>query len=245
MTTVKADRGLAKAQSQQEEIFYGSPMAIVGLFVDVVRARFSGDAGASLPWQWKTDPLPGEDENNEPRTDDGGSPRTLYIESAYVDDPEARSFRPAIYIDKDETTMTKTVIGNRSGYIQHNGIETFWAVCLMPIQIRCVSDVRGESAQLGDFVWFHLLACKDLVRETYKIHELSPPVLGKTVPYTRDAGPKAWETAISFTAQVEFRWKTQPIAPLLESVKQVIRTRGDGDSTVGAIITATTPMSRK
>lgn len=239
MSRFEAENHLPKAAGQHADIFYGSPMALVGLFVEVVRARYRADSAEALPWRWKDDPTPDVDEDNQP-TVNGGVPRTLYIESAFVDDPEARNYRPAILVDKGDTRLTKPVLGNRSGYVRHDGTETFYAPAAIPIEIQCISEKRGESGQLGDFTWFHLAACQALIRAESGVHDISPPVLGKTEPFRRTEGNKeAWMTPISFDIIVEYRWKTRPIAPLLQSVVSRLRARGDGDVTEGAIVTAT------
>lgn len=239
MSDAKSENHLPKAEGQHADIFYGSPMAIVGMFVEVVRARFKADAAEALPWRWRDDPTPDVDENNVPHAN-GGVPRTLYIESAFVDDPEARNYRPAILVDKGDTQLTKPVLGNRSGYIRHDGTETFYAPARIPIEIQCISEKRGESSQLADFTWFHVAACQALIRQEFRVHDISPPVAGKTEPFRRNEGNKeAWMTPISFDVMVEYRWKTRPIAPVLQSVMHTLRVRGDGDPTTGAIVTAT------
>lgn len=252
MTNARSDYNhLAKAQGQHPDIFYGSPLAVVGLFVEVIRARFKGDNAIALPWYWDDDPTPDPNETGEPSTETSevtggpGMGRKIYVESAYTSNNEARNYRPAVLVDKDTTQLLKPVIGNRAAWLPKEGLEVYYAIAQIPIEVMCLSEERGESAQIADFVWFHLVACTNLIREEFGIHDISPPVIGKTTPFRRTEGNKdsSWNTPIEFNVMVEYRWKTQPIAPLLESVAINLRARGEGDAETGAIVTATTVLS--
>jgi len=221
---------IPKASHQLDEIRIGSPLAIVGLMLEVVRARFS-PPNLDTGYVWRADPTPAE---NEESTVD--SPRTLYIESAYTEDPEARDLKPAILIDKEDTALQKLVIGNRADIDRRTRRESFWAMAQIPIAISCVSGNRGESAQLADFVWMHIAASTNYIRSGFSIHEITPPVLGRTQVFRRSAGGiDAWNTPISFALQVEFLWVTEPIAPLLQQIRSSLELKGDGDATAGAI----------
>lgn len=230
MSKVESEIGFSKVEGAAPEIFYGSPLAIIGVFVEVIRARFRGFNNGT-PWLWKDDPRPGQDE-----TGDQGAPRTLYVESGLVDAPEARNFRPAVYVEKEESRYLKVVVGDRYGIDRRDRFEAFYAQTENPMTIQCVSTVRGESAVLGDHVWFHLMATKNLVRETFNIHEISNFTLGKTQPYRRSADvPDSWTTPVSFVCTLELRWFTRPNAPLLQEIYLNLQTAGNGNPVEGAV----------
>jgi hypothetical protein len=174
---------------QQADIAVGSPLAIVALFSEIVRERFR--PGNGLAWAWSENSTPGQAEEN---TED--EPRRIVIEPAFNENLEVRNFRPAIYIDKGETAAGKVALGNFVGQQLRTGLRGFYALGTSPIDIEVVSDSKGESAILADIVWFYILAGRDLIRSTFGIHEITPPILGKTVPFEGDKGQ--WSTHISF-----------------------------------------------
>lgn len=194
---------------QQADIAVGSPLAIVALFSEIIRERFRPENG--LAWVWNENSTPTASEAN---TED--APRRIVIEPAFNETLEVRNFRPAIYIDKGETAAGKVALGNFAGQQLKTGLRGFYALGTSPIDIEVVSDSKGESAILADIVWFYVLAGRDLIRSTFGIHEITPPILGKTVPFEGDKGQ--WSTHISFEIQFDLRWTTLPISPLLEDI---------------------------
>lgn len=241
MTTVKSELGFSKVDGQHGDVFYGSPLALVGVFVEVVRARFRGANATGLPWRWKDDPTPDEGEEN---TED--APRTLYIESQLNADPEARDMLPAVYVDKGDTRPLKLMVNNFAGVRLQDRTEGFYALTVVPITVMCLSNARAESANIADHVWFHLTACQRLIRSTFNIHEIGPIVLGQTQVYRRSEGKgDTWMTPVQFETQVAFRWITRPIAPLMQEIAMTLEARGQGDAHLGAVTTATHSARRK
>lgn len=198
-----------RVAGQQADIAIGSPLAIVALFTEIVRERFR--PGNGLAWAWNENSTPVATEAN---TED--APRRIVIEPAFNENTEVRNFRPAIYIDKGETSAGKVAIGNMAGKQLHTGLTGYYALGTAPMDIEVVSDVKGESSILGDIVWFYILAGRDLIRSTFGLHELTPPILGKTVPFEGDKGQ--WSTHITFEVQFDLRWTTLPISPLLTDI---------------------------
>jgi hypothetical protein len=230
MSRVESEDGFSKVKGQAQDIFYGSPLALIGVFVEVIRARFRG-LNNGTPWLWKDDPRPAPEE-----TGDQGAPRSLYVESGLTDDPEARQFRPAIYVEKEETRYEKVVVGDRYGIRREDRFEAYYALTETPMTVQCVSTNKGESAVIGDHTWFHLMATKNLVRETFNIHELSNFTIGKTQPYRRSPDvDNSWSTPISFTCRVEMRWFTRPNAPLLQEIYLNLQRIGNGNPVEGAL----------
>jgi hypothetical protein len=194
---------------QQADITVGSPLAIIALITEVVRERFR--PGSGLSWVWDENSTPQKTEEN---TED--QPRRIVIEPAFNENTEVRNFRPAIYVDKGETAAGKVALGNFVGQQLKTGLRAFYALGTAPIDIEVVSDAKGESAILGDIVWFYILAGREQIRDTFDLHEMTPPILGKTVPFEGDKGQ--WSTHISFEVQFNLRWTTLPISPLLKDI---------------------------
>ena len=194
---------------QQADIAVGSPLAILALFTEIVRERFR--LGNGLAWVWNENPTPEVGEQNTE-----GAPRRIVIEPSFNENTEVRNFRPGIYVDKGETAAGKIALGNMAGKQLKTGLTGYYALATTPMDIEVVSDAKGESAILGDIVWFYLLAGRDLIRSTFGIHEITPPILGKTVPFEGDKGQ--WSTHITFEIQFDLRWTTLPIGPLLHDI---------------------------
>lgn len=203
-----------RVAGQQADIAVGSPLAIVGMFTEIVRERFR--PGSGLSWVWNENSTPLKTEEN---TED--QPRRLIIEPAFSENTEVKNFRPAIYIDKGETAAGKVSIGNFVGQHLNTGLRAFYALGTAPIDIEVVSENKGESGLLADITWFYILAGRELIRSTFGIHELTPPILGRTVPFEGDK--EQWSTHITFEVQFDLRWTTLPIGPLLKEI--VIRFR--------------------
>lgn len=230
MSIVHGDGGVPRLRDQHADIKVGSPLALMGLFVEVIRARFRGD-NDDTSYVWRPDPVPDPSEDGTP-----DAPRSLYIEAGDGTDPEARDMRPAVFVNKEDTQLQQVVIGNRSDFDYRTRTERFYMQAIVPISIQCVSDNRGESAVLGDLVWFHLLSASNYIRSEFGINHIAAPVLGATRIFRRvEGGVDAWTTPVSLAVTIEFHWITKPIAPLLKEVSARLSAAGNGDAMAGAI----------
>lgn len=210
---------LPRIAGQQKDIAVGSPLAIVAVFAEIIRERFRADN--KLAWLWVDNPTPSPTEEN---TED--QPRKILIEPAFNETLEVRNFRPAIFVDKGETSAGKVAMGNMAGKVLKTGFTAYYALGTCPMDIEVISDQKGESATIGDLVWFYLVAGRDLIRSNFGFHELTPPILGKTLPF--DADKTAWSTHITFEVQFDLRWSTLPISPLLNQI--VIKYQQSGET---------------
>lgn len=204
---------------QQPDIAVGSPLALVALFTEIIRERFRPDN--DLAWAWADNPTPAADEQN---TED--APRKILIEPAFNENLEVRNYRPAIYVDKGDTAAGKVALGNFVGQKLQSGLKGFYALGTSPMDIEVVSGSKGESAILADIVWFYILAGREQIRATFGLHEMTPPILGKTMPFDGDKGQ--WSTHITFEIQYDLRWTTLPISPLLNDI--LLRFRDSGET---------------
>jgi len=191
-------------------IIDGSPLALIGVFVSILRERYAPGQGiVNYPWYADI------------------TKTKITIESAFADSDEHRNFKPAIFIDKEETIYGKVVIGDRAGRNMFTSQDFFWSLATVPILIDCVASRRGESASIGDVVQWTLHSASDIIQGVFGFHSMSPPRLGKTIPY--EADKKAWTSPITFQVQYNVRWATVPIAPLLQDIALHI-TAGAGTS---------------
>ncbi len=185
-----------------DRIAIGSPLAIQGIFLEILRARFIETSG--LMWVWRPDITLSD----------------IVIEAGYNEETESRNTVPALYINRLRSTPQKMVVGDRVGVRLKDHLEGYGAIEEVVLSIDCVSADEGASAILGDTVQFTLLAAQDVIQRTYGLHDFSHPILNQTLPYEKDK--TKWNTQVSFTIQFWIRWLQVPIAPLLQQVTQRI-----------------------
>lgn len=175
-------------------------MAIVGLFVEILRNRFKEGNGPS-DWTWT---------NNANTTN-------IFIEASFAEGNTKRDVKPAIFVDKDVTVYDKIVLGDRAGIVWKDMSDYQWTLSNVPVIIECVSNKRGESAILGDIVQWTLHSASDAIQAIYALHDMTPPRLGRTVPY--EADKEAWSSSVSFTVVHPVRWRTTPIRTMLQEMR--------------------------
>lgn len=204
----------APVADQQGSIRPGSKLAVLGVFVEIIRQRFSAHVvGEAFQWCWDPD-----------------IKRTkLAVESAFNEDKTHRNFRPAVYVDCDDQTMGRVVLGDRVGLNLKTGLEGFWNLQSVPILIECVAGKRAESAVLGDIVGVFLQASSDLVQAKFGFHDITPVTISRTQPAARDKDQ--WTTAVTCVVQYPQRWTNAPTGPLLNSVELAVRQSGADSAT--------------
>lgn len=211
--------GYPRMPEQQADVMPGSPVAVLALFTEIVRARFH--ASNELAWVWAANATP---EATEENTED--APRKVLIEPAFVENNEVRNFRPAIFIDKQETIIPKSIINNFAGQQLKSGLQGFYGLATIPMDIEVISDKKGECSLLADITWFYLLAGRQQIQATFGLQDMSNPVLGKTIP--QEADKRTWVTHITFTISIGFRWSTLPISPVLKEI--VLKFQASGET---------------
>lgn len=187
--------------SQPVTIRPGSPLAVLGVFVEVIRKRFLPEF--KLPWVWYSDIKKAGDQ-------------AIAIESAFNEDTTQRNFRAAIYVDRDELVMGRTVLGDVAARHIPSGKVAFWALGSVPILIECVAAKKAESAIIADLVSIYLHASSDLIQAAFGLHDMTPITMGRTQPALRDKNQ--FSTSLSFTVQYNLRWTNTPTAPLLQQI---------------------------
>ena len=209
---------LPRLQGEQGELYIGSPMAVIGLFLFALRERLRHTGTGDLPWVWTGD-LGGESEE----------PRKVLIDSVYNVKRGTRNYRPAIYVGRGGGLLQplKQKIGNKVGVQFKTGMQAYHTMANMPITIECESETAGESSALGELVWGFILSTRDLLRADFGLHEVSEPVMSDTLPETLDK--EIWTTTVQFTVSFDSRWGTTPIAPILRDMYAKFNQADDGD----------------
>ena len=192
----------------------GSRLAIVGVFVEIIRRRFARDrAGVDFPWPWDSD-------TNTSR---------IEIESAFNEENPAKNKRPAVYVDADDQVNSRTVIGDFVGRRNADGLTGFWHLETVPILIECLAAKRLESAVIGDIVSVFLLASNRLIQGKFGFHDMTPTTVGRTQSYQRDKN--AFVTPVTFTVQADVRYTNAPTGPLLEQLEFDVVASGAASAT--------------
>jgi hypothetical protein len=200
--------------SQVASIRPGSKLAVIGVFVEIIRRRFArGSAGPDFPWPWDRD-------TNTTR---------IEIESAFNEENSAKNKRPAVYVDADDQVNSRTVLGDFVGKRNTDGVTGFWHLETVPILIECVAAKRLESAIIGDMVSIFLLASNRLIQGKFGFHDMTPTTVGRTQPSQRDKG--AFVTPVTFTVQNDVRYTNAPTGPLLEELEFAIAASGASSAT--------------
>lgn len=215
------------AEGEGADVFPGSPLAVIGLWVMALRARFEYTAAAPLPWAWDDDLRPADNEDGEPLPD--GSPRKLQIESAYNTENSARNYRPAIFVGRGggPVRSDKVSVNNKVGEHIPTGLEAFHCYATMPVVFECESENSGESSTIAETAWGFVLTTRSIFRKDFGFHEITEPVLGDTVPSKKDK--EIWVTTVQFQVQFDMRWGVTPIAPRLRDMALELRGNAGGD----------------
>lgn len=194
---------------QVSSIRPGSRLAIVGVFVEIIRRRFARSAsGADFPWPWDSDPTTSK----------------IDIESSFNEEVTAKNRRPAIYVDADDQVNSRTVLGDFVGRRGLDGLTGFWHLETVPILIECLASKRLESASLGDLTGAFLLASNRLIQAKFGFHDMTPTTVSRTQPILRDKGGHV--TAVTFTVQANVRYTNTRTGPLLEQLETDIKASG-------------------
>lgn len=225
--TLNSDNKQGLLKEHHPDVFSYSELAIQGIFVEVIRERFRGVNLRDNSWYWEDDVTPRADEENTPN-----APRKLYIESQYLEFPDARNYRPAVLVDTNGQSGEKQVVNNFAGRRAQDQKEAFWLPTSTPVEILVVDDKRGSCSLLADTIWMHLLACRNHIRAEFGFQDMTEPQKSKVQPFRRDKD--LWEVLITFNTKAPVRWVSTPIAPMLKQIRLRLATIGDGDASYGA-----------
>ncbi len=207
---------MARLTNDSPDIFIGSPLAVIGLWVFALRQRFSADPAAPMPWVWDPDLQPAETEDGNPPPD--GSPRKIYITSSYNVESAVRNYRPAIYVGRGGGAMRaeKISLDNKVGIRFQDMLQAYHCHGTMPITFECESESLGESSTIAETAWAFVLSSRDVFRRDFGLHDITEPVLSDTVVHKTDK--ECWVTTVQFQVTHDVRWSVTPIAPKLRDI---------------------------
>ena len=231
MPIIKVDKGYRntaypRMETEGVDVFPGSSLAVIGLWVFFLRQRFQDKESQALPWIWNENLRPEDDEDGDVRPD--GSPRRIEIESMYNTEKLNRDYRPSVFIGRGGNPITpiKQVVDNKVGNKKQTGFNAYHIMINMPLVIEIQSENAGECSTLGDIVWSYVLTTRDICRHDFGFHEVTEPILSDTIPNKKDK--EIWETKVSFAVQLDQRWGVTPIAPKLREILMLIKGNKEG-----------------
>jgi len=196
------------ATNASPRVKLSTPLAIIGLFVEVLRIRFSKDSqmDPDLPWRWE------EWQDGTSRED------VIFIESGWNTNIEMRNVRPGIWVDRIQSIWTKASIGNQDQMPVDLRIplEQFHAFGETDLRLDCTSPNRGESMLIGGIVQDFVQMSRNLIAAWFGLRDISNVMLNQTVPFDKD--DKLWNSPVSFRVFYETRWASAPVSNLLRAV---------------------------
>jgi hypothetical protein len=218
---------LPRLKVENADVFPGSPIAVIGLWVFALRQRFADDPACPLPWVYgdQLRPEDATDGNTRPE----GVPRKLLIDSAYNSERAVRNYRPAIYVGRGGGALVprKDKLNNEVGRDFPTGLKAYHAMSSMNITMECESEASGESSAIAETTWGFVLSTRDIFRKDFGFHEISEPVMSDTLPEMRDK--TIWTTTVQFSVSFDMRWGVTPIAPKLRDILLSVSTDNNTD----------------
>lgn len=214
---------LPRLEGENEDVFPGTPLAVIGLMMEMLRARFAPDAGHPLPWIWAENMRPENAEDGETLPE--GSPRKLMIESAYNVEKSARNYCPAIYVGRNGGPITAAPSGTGDfvGEKKQVQFRAYHCYANMPITCECESENSGESSTIAEITWAYFLMARQIIREEFGFQVVTHAILGDTIPVERTKS--IWSTPVQFQVTFDLRWGTIPHAPILRDIGTRLRGR--------------------
>ncbi len=199
---------LATPFETPERFTISTPIVVLGIFVALLRERFSQEAESTpeLPWEWATDLKATQ----------------LFIEAGFNENMEARNTRPAVWVDYLQHSFGKVSIGDQDQMPLSipKRVQWYFALAEMDMVVDCTSQDMGESRLLAGYVQEFLQFCADVIEAGFGIRSMSPIILGRTTPYEKDRS--LYNSEIQFRIGYERRWITFPFASTLNGISAKI-----------------------
>lgn len=219
---------LPRLADETPDVFPGSPLAVIGLMIAILQARFKPDPAYPLPWIWVENLRPEDDEDGEPLPD--GSPRKIMIESAYNVEKSVRNYYPTIYIGRNGGAITpnQSSTGDFVGERKQDQYRAYHCFANMPLTFECEAENAGTSSTIAEIAWSFILTCRQIIRQDFGFQTVSHPILGDTIPTERNKD--IWVTPVQFNVSFDARWGTVPHAPILRDLSVQLRGREGAES---------------
>lgn len=205
-----------QVEGSHANLWISSPLTLIGIFIAVLQERFDAETFSDpvLPWAWERDL----------------KTTGIFIESGFNSKMEARNIRPAVWVDRAQNNYGRVSVGDQDQMpvnvkFRH---ETFYSTAETDMLIDCTSSERGESMLLGSIVQDTLHMTARFIEASFGLRDMSPVILGRTVPYEKDKD--LWNSPVEFRVFYEVRWAGVPMATLLERLYMKIADKSDPET---------------
>jgi len=178
-----------------------SPLALTGVFLDVLRSRFSPSQG--LPWAYQFG-------------DQYRDGNTISIEAGGSRHTEDESRRPCIYVVRNPVRFNQVAIGNRESDVRHRASEYFYSIGDTSFTFAIESEETGESEQIADVVVSTLMMGSREIERAFVLRKLGPFAISAVVKSRQDS--EIYQTNIQMGLSYDVKWASFPIAPVLREV---------------------------
>jgi hypothetical protein len=178
-----------------------SPLALTGVFLDILRSRFSPDF--DLPWKY----LPG---------DEGRRESTIIIEAGGNYLVENPSVRPAIYVVRNPVSFGQVVIGDHFTHEQKHGSRWFYCVGQTSFTFSCEAESGGEAELISDIVMSTIMMGSDEIERTFGFRKLGPFSLSAEIKARQDV--ELYSIAVQTGLSYDVRWASWPAQPFLQEI---------------------------
>ena len=187
--------------NHQDVIPLKSPLALTGIFLDIMLRRFREDAG--LSWVY----YPG---------DEGRVASTITIEAAT--NPEIESFgkRPGLYIIRNPVTFNQVAIDDLADHNRKTGGKQFYCVAQTGVTFAVESDKSGEAELIADVVASTLLMGSNEIERFFLLRKIGPISISSKAYTRQDTDISRVDIHAGITYDVH--WSSTPIAPILKEI---------------------------
>lgn len=188
------------------EIPVKSPLALIGVFLSILRERFS--PGNGLTWTYS-------------EGEDARLTNPISIEAGRNEHTEEKNKRPAIYVLRGPVGFKQAGIGDYNAIQMKSGARVYYATAETSFNFVVESNEEGEAAQIADIVLSTVMMGSDLIERAFAFRKLGPfGISAASRPvYDNDVS----QIVISMGLTYDVRWGTIPISPLLNEI--VVKSR--------------------
>lgn len=195
------DPGPTVNLTQSDLVLLHSPLSLLAQFVLLLEDRFSQ---GNLPWKFDRD---------DNQTD-------IFIHTVYNGEREIKNAIPRIVVGRGTIVHRRASAGDmgpdQPELLTKEGYH-HWGLGDVDVQIRCISENRGEASIIGDIVQTLIGMSRKEICKQFTLRDISNIALQPTRPWKRDK--EKWEAAVQFRVNFEHQWITVPVAPKLREIK--------------------------
>ena len=198
------------------KIKVSSPLSILGVFVEILRQRFSEGvySDPALTRYWKSD-----------LADTG-----IFIEPGWDENVEARNTRPGLWVQIQQNYYKKVGIGNQDGMPVYKNVrlEQFYAIGTCSIRIDCTSKNQGESRLFASQTQDFLYMSAKVIEHYFGFRDIGVVAMQPTAKFEQD--DTLFTTPIELEVEYEIRWATMPVATTLNQIALKLENEEDPDA---------------